>query len=201
MRLDDAPKDRMGRPIVDPVYGALIRAIAGAGVGLDYLAAERILVISGPARRESSASIRPLTYGARGEAGWIKPRIRVGGAAMLYEIALRPKFFGAKSGVERLSVFLHELWHVSARFDGTLAEDRRHAGLRSGQIEDEVGALVDRIRDTAAGALARELFDYEGELRLRAWLTRPPSREPKNTRARLDYDERDLYSSIIEQKA
>lgn len=163
-------------------YRAVIAAVAGE---LRYLDPARILVVAASARRESAASIR----GFGGEsAAYVKPRITIGGARQLYEIALRPKFFRSLDARARREVFVHELWHIAPAFDGTLASDRRHSGPR---IEPEVIDLASRI--------PRELFEYRGELRVDAWLARPPSREPRNTRARLDYDERDLFTSLVEQ--
>lgn len=200
MRLEDAPRDERGRPIADPVYGALTRAIREeAPEVFAHLDAARILVIAAAARRESSASVRPLKSGADGR--YVKPRITVDGAEMAYEIALRPKFFWARTAAQRFEVWVHELWHVSPRFDGTLAEDRRHE--TSASIEREVAEVVSRLstKRGAAAAIAGSLFSYSGELRLNAWLSRPPSRELKGARARLRYSERDLYSAVIEQRS
>lgn len=214
MRLEDAPRDERGRPIADPVYGALIQAIRDEAPDVfAHLDAARILVIAAAARRESSASVRPLKYGAEDTGGsaspnrgpmtgrYVKPRISIGGVEVLYEIALRPKFFLARTAAQRFEVWVHELWHVSPRFDGTLAEDRRHE--TSPAIEREVAEVVSRLstKRGEAAAIAGSLFSFSGELRLNAWLSRPPSRELKGSRARLHYSERDIYSALVEQRS
>src|SRR5262245_38726931 len=113
------------------MYGALIGALARAVPDqLGHLDEKKILVIASAARRESIASIRPLTFGKHEPEGFIKPRVTVHGERMLYELALRPKFFIGMNARERLAIFAHELWHISPDFDGTLAEDRRHDALR-----------------------------------------------------------------------
>lgn len=207
MRLRDLPKDPRGRPIAAPLYGALVDALATVvSDRLGHLDRSRILIVTGAARRESSASIRPLTFGGdppkRERDGFIKPTITMLGEMQLYEIALRPKFFFASTFRERLRIFAHELWHISPDFDGTLASDRRHEDREtSEQIEREVLEIVERFLSSRAAGLAEDLLGYAGELRLPAWLSRPPSREPKTTRARLEYDERDLYLSIVDQTA
>ncbi len=186
------------------MYSALIDALSHVvSDRLGHLDRTRILVIAGPARRESTASIRPLTFGGRPprreSGGFVKPRISMLGIAALYEIVLRPKFYFAGTIRERLRIFAHELWHISPAFDGTLAAERRHEGPEANeQIERDVLEIADRFLNSRAAPIAEELFGYQGELRLPAWLSRPPSREPRKSRGR-DYDERDLYLAIVEQ--
>ena len=51
---------------------------------------------------------------------------------MLYLITLRPLFFRASDPDQRMRTVLHELFHISSRFDGTLHQGRRHARLGKG---------------------------------------------------------------------
>src|SRR5262245_28630857 len=117
-------------------YRAVIAAVAGE---LRYLDPARILVVAASARRESAASIRG--FGGESSA-YVKPRIRIGGVVQLYELALRPRFFLTMSAQLRAETFVHELWHIAPAFDGTLAADRRHVGVK---LEPEVIAIAARI--------------------------------------------------------
>jgi hypothetical protein len=62
-------------------------------------------------------------------AGRRKPIVRVKGRRMLYSITLRPLFFRDSTPRERVETILHELFHISPAFDGTLARTRRHARM------------------------------------------------------------------------
>ena len=82
-------------------------------------------------RRNSRATIRPAHHGSKRPAagGAGKPLIRVKGRRILYVITLRPLWFVASTPEKRIGTILHELYHASARFDGTLHRGRRHARL------------------------------------------------------------------------
>jgi hypothetical protein len=187
------------RPVLDPFLVELVRDLRTADPGrLRHLDAERILFVAGAARLESRASIRPLTFGGsppRYEHGaFAKPHISIRSTPMLYEICLRPRFFLAATPDERLAILAHELWHIAPEFDGTLARARRHVASSAGALEREVRAIVARARDSEA----RAMLSYTGEIEMRAWLSRPPSRIPLQSSLRRDYDERDLHRAILE---
>ncbi|MCK6551791.1 hypothetical protein L6R52_38510 [Myxococcota bacterium] len=198
--------DPQGRPHADPVYQALVAELAvAARSALAHVDPARILFVAGAARRESKASIRPLTFGGappRDTSGpWRKPRIVVDGRLMAYELCLRPRFFLASSAEERLTVLAHELWHTSPAFDGTLDDARRHDRASPHAIERDVGAIVDAWRvHGAPRSKAAWILAHRGELRLSSWLSRPPTRMPIALRSRHAYTERDLFSSIVEQR-
>jgi hypothetical protein len=189
---------RAGWPAVS-AFGALIADLAAAyPKELGHLDPRSILVIAGAARGEARASIRPLTFGGRPPrrvlGDYQKPRIEVGGHEILYELCLRPRYFLGSTAEERLLIFLHELWHISPRFDGSLAEERRHrvAGER------EAATIEGLARAFSPSGPAATVLSHQGELRVLAWLSRPPSRLPKN-RALRSYHDADLYEGRVLQ--
>ena len=188
--------------MADVLLREVVRALVAANpTTLGHVDPQRVLLVAGAARRESRASIRPLTFGGapprREQGGWLKPAITVRGVAPLYEICLRPRFFLEATPEARLLTLAHELWHIDPAFDGTLAEDRRHEVCSPARIEREVRAMVAALAPRQR--LEETVLAHRGELRLSAWLARPPSRIPAGLTTRVDYDERDLYSAILEQ--
>jgi hypothetical protein len=117
---------------------------------------------------------------------------------ILYEICLRPRFFRETPAEERLFIIAHELWHASERFDGTLAEERRHHNADPDWIESEVTGIADQFVST--GSSAAEFLRYTGEIRMLSWLVRPPSRIPPGSSLRTSYDETDLFLAIVESR-
>src|SRR5262252_8742751 len=106
----------------------LIRDLARHVPELAHVKSRSVLVVAGEARGLSRATIRPGNLGpARG--GVRRRFIRVRGRPILYVITLRPLWFAASTPEERIATILHELYHVSTRFDGTLHRGRRHARL------------------------------------------------------------------------
>jgi hypothetical protein len=183
--------DDRGRPIFDALLSGLVRELARVCPELSNVEAERILFVAGAGRLMARASIRPL-------GGRDRPTITIGGASIRYEICLRPRFFLDTPFEERLTIIAHELWHASPAFDGTLAAERRHENAGADRIESEVRQIVDRFR--ASGSPAADFLRHRGELRMRAWLIRPPSRIQPATSLRKSYDERDLFLAIVESR-
>ncbi len=115
---------------------------------------------------------------------------------MLYEICLRPRFFRCASPQERLRILVHELWHISPDFDGSLCRQRRHDTADPQLVEREVSALYEAMLERSS---VPEVLSHTGELRMLAWLSRPPSRVPLEAQHRLEYSEADLFSTVVEQ--
>src|SRR4051812_31579125 len=89
----------------------------------------RIVVVAGEARRASRGTVKPLTFRGgkqRDAEGNRKPLVKLHGRKMLYCVTLRPLFFRDSTVRERVETLLHELFHISPRFDGTLDERHRH---------------------------------------------------------------------------
>ena len=91
-----------------------------------------------------------------------------------------------------METLLHELFHVSPAFDGTLDPERRHARL--GRIFRRRFRPVLRryLRDCPPEILAP--FAYHGEVRILSWLERPPAQHVRG-RSRLRYTEEQLYTA------
>lgn len=115
---------------------------------------------------------------------------------MLYELALRPRFFLEAGPEERVSILAHELYHLSPAFDGTLAETRRHRAAPIGRHDRAAAQIVEAWR--SAGAAGLSAVTGPREVTLRAWKARPPSRLLEPRRERDLYTEADLYPAIIE---
>jgi predicted metallopeptidase len=154
----------------------LIRDVASRLPELAHVDADRVLVVAGEARRASRATIRPAHFPetrARGGAGGRrKPLIRVQGRKILYGITLRPLWFRESTPEQRVSTVLHELYHVSPRFDGTLHRARRHTRLPRSRYERRIRALRDRYLAQAPEEVLAP-FTHGGLVRARMWLERP----------------------------
>ena len=154
----------------------LIRDLAARLPELAHVKPARILVVAGEARRASRATIRPAhfrdTRARGGPGGRRKPLIRIQGRKILYVITLRPLWFRSATPEQRVSTILHELYHASERFDGTLHRGRLHGRLPRPRYERRIRALRDRyLAQAPEEALAP--FTYSGLVRVRMWLERP----------------------------
>jgi predicted metallopeptidase len=148
---------------------------------LSHIRASRILFVAGEARRGSRATIRPM--GGKG-----RPRVSLKGRRALYCITLRPKFFRASTPEQRVATLLHELLHVSPKFDGTLDPERRHSRMREGRFEALLRPLLRRYLTDGDASLLGGL-GHHGEVLARQWLERPTPR----TSARQIYTEKHLF--------
>jgi predicted metallopeptidase len=181
----------------------LIRDVAARVPELAHIRASRILVVAGEARRASRATIRPAHFKEtrhRGSAsdGRTKPLVRVKGRKMLYVITLRPLWFLAPPQ-ERVATILHELYHASTRFDGTLHRGRRHEVLPRSRYN----AKIRRLRDRYLAAAPAELlapFSYEGLARARMWLERPSGFPRAGRSSRRVYTENQLFYGLVEMR-
>ena len=145
-----------------------------------HVQAARILFVAGEARRSSRATVRGL-----GKSG--RPAIKLAGKRALYLVTLRPKFFRASTPEERVETLLHELFHVSSLFDGTLAEDRRHAQLPRRRFDALVRPLLKRYLTAGDAGLLAGLA-HNGEVVARQWLERPTSKGGRRV-----YTEKQLF--------
>ncbi|MCX5731869.1 MAG: hypothetical protein NTY18_11095, partial [Deltaproteobacteria bacterium] len=87
-------------------------------------------------------------------------------------ITLRPLWFRASTPEQRVSTVLHELWHASQRFDGTLHRGRVHTRLPRARYERRIRALRDRYLAQAPEEVLAP-FTYSGVVRARTGLERP----------------------------
>lgn len=183
----------------------LVRDVAARLPELAHVRASRILVVAGEARRSSRATIRPAHFGetraASADGGRTKPVVRVKGRKILYVITLRPLWFLDATPEQRIGTILHELFHASTRFDGTLHRGRRHSRLPLAAYNRRVRALLHRYLATAPPEILAP-FSYEGLARARMWLERPAAyyREPEY-RGRRVYTERQLFYGPVRMRA
>lgn len=146
----------------------LVRDLAARLPELGHVRASALLVVAGEARGVSRASIGPIT--ARGRGG---PKvITYRGRRLLYVMTLRPLWFLASTPEERVSTVIHELYHCSTRFDGTLHRSRKHARLARRAYDARVRALLGRYLARAPPEVLAP-FAHEGLVRVRIWLRRP----------------------------
>lgn len=163
------------RPNFNRTVRALLQDVSSRMEEFAHIKSSRILVVAGEARRASRATVKPLMFpGGRPtdeETGYRRPLVRIRGKKILYTITLRPLFFRESSPQARIGTILHELFHVSKAFDGTLSERRRHAAMGDGFVK-ELRPLVRRyLRECPAELKAQ--FAYHGEVRVAQWLERP----------------------------
>jgi hypothetical protein len=187
------------RPNLNKIIRALIRDIAAKMPEFAHVRASRILVIAGEARRASRGTVKPLCFrGGRStdRTGRRKPIIRIKGKRMLYCITLRPLFFRSSTPKSRIETVMHELFHMSRRFDGTLHSGRRHSVLGK-EFPRKLRPLVRRYLKQCPPELLKA-FAYTGELRVLQWLQRPgPAYLPGTPRVRKVYTEEQLYYGIV----
>ena len=179
------------RPQLGTVTRQLIRDAARKVSELSHVRASRILVVAGEARRASRATIRPLGNKLRQSKGR-RPRVVLNGRRILYVITLRPMFFRRSTAEARVETLLHELFHISGRFDGTLHRGRRHSLLPGKRFSALLGPLVERYLAAMDPAI-REALGRRGEVLVRQWLERPPIRISPRSSGRLLYTEDQLF--------
>ena len=163
-----------------------------------HLVPAKVLVVAGEARRGSRGSVKPLAFArgkSRDRSGARKPVVRVNGRRMLYCVTLRPLFFRDSRPEQRLETLLHELYHVSPAFDGTLDPVRRHARM-GGTFSRRLRPVVRRyLRQCPPEVLAP--FRHHGPVRILAWLERPPATHARG-RSRRVYTEEQLYTATVQ---
>ena len=189
----------MARPNMTLAVRRLIRDIARRLPELSHVRASRILVVAGEARRASRATIRPAHAPAseRRRRGAVKPEIRLRGRNILYVITLRPLWFVGSTPEQRIATVLHELYHVSPRFDGTLHRARRHALLPRRRYDARIRRLRDRYLEHAPDHVV-EPFSYEGVVTVRMWLERPSAWvDDDDDRGRRVYAEGQLFLGVM----
>lgn len=95
----------------------------------------------------------------RDGTAWVWPDIRVGGRQVLYYISYFMPRFMDQPPRQRLHTLLHELYHISPKFNGDL---RRFAGRNEfhGNSRAEFDGVVDDLLEEALGHLDAERFPF-----------------------------------------
>jgi len=182
----------------------LIRDAARRIPELAHVRASRILVVAGEARRASRATIRPAhfreTRARGGRDGLRKPLIRIAGRKILYVITLRPLWFRGSTPEQRVGTILHELWHASERFDGTLHRGRTHGRLPGARYARRIRVLRNRYLEEAPPAIVAP-FTHSGVVLARMWLERPVgSYRPGEYGGRRTYTEKQLFTGLVRMR-
>ncbi len=180
-----------GRPQLGPQLREIIRDAAARLPELAHVRASQLLIVAGEARRGSRATIRPL-----GGKGKRHPEVRFRGKRVLYVITLRPRFFRDSTPEARVETLLHELYHISTRFDGTLHRGRRHSVLHGPRFARRLRPLVRRYLAAMPPELLTAL-SHDGEVLVRQWLEKPGSTSKGGT-VRRRYDDRHLIIGPVE---
>ena len=187
------------RPDLNLAITALFEDVATRMPEFGHVRPERVIVVAGEARRASRGAVKPLTFaGARGRdaLGNRKPIVRVHGKRMLYCITLRPLFFRGSTAHARVGTLIHELFHVSVLFDGTLDASHRHATMGPA-FDTRMRPLLRRYLRHCPPELLGP-FGYTGEVRIQQWLERPPaSYSPARGRVRRVYSEAQLFQANV----
>ena len=186
------------RPNFNQAVKALIKDIAASVAEYSHIRPLRILVVAGEARRASRGTVKPLTFeGSKSldKGGKVKPVVRIRGRRMLYCITLRPLFFRSSTPESRITTLLHELFHISTKFDGTLSPARRHSKLGK-DFSKRLRPIVRRYLKRCPPELWAP-FAYDGEVKVNQWLERPgPSYSTLNGNRRV-YTEEQLFLGVI----
>ncbi len=180
-----------GRPQLGPILRRLARDAAARLPELAHIRASQLLFVAGEARRGSRATIRPL-----GGKDRRRPEVHFRGKRILYLVTLRPRFFRDSTPEARVATILHELYHVSTRFDGTLHRGRRHEALPGKHFGRRLRPLVRRYLEAMPPEL-RDALAYDGEVLARQWLEKPPL-TAKHGLARRRYDDAHLFIGPVE---
>jgi predicted metallopeptidase len=176
----------------------LVRDVAARVPELAHVRAQAVLVVAGEARRNSRATIRPARPRRAGRGA--APSIRVKGREILYVITLRPLWFLSSRSEQRISTILHELYHASTRFDGTLHRGRRHARLPRRRYDRKIRALLRRYLAAAPEEVLAP-FAHHGVVRARMWLERPGGPREEDETARRLYTEKQLFYGLVRMKS
>jgi len=185
------------RPNITLAVKRLIRDAAIRVPELAHVRASRVLVVAGEARRSSRATIQPAHGSSRTKgSGRTRPAINVKGREILYVITLRPLWFRESTPEDRVRTVLHELYHASTRFDGTLHYGRRHARLPQPAYADRIDELAARYLDEAPEEILAP-FARRGLVRARMWLERPSAHRGERQANRRTYTERQLYYGLV----
>lgn len=167
-----------------------------------HIDARRVLVIAGEARRASRGTVKPLAFTGRKRRdvlGRRKPLVKVGGLRVLYSITLRPLFFRRSTARQRVATLLHELFHISRDFDGTLDHRRRHGAAGAG-FEEEFRPVERRAWRLLPDELKRA-FGHDGEVRVRQWLEKPQAwAVGERASQRSLYTEAHLFDGVVRMK-
>ncbi len=190
------------RPDFNHAVRALLEHIAKTMPEFAHLEPKRVMVVAGEARRASNATVKPLAFAGRkrtDEWGRKKPLVKLHGRRMLYCITLRPLFFRASTPHARVTTLLHELFHVSTAFDGTLDEKRRHSAMGR-RFNKVFNPLVKKLLKSLPDEVLQP-FAYHGEVRVQQWLERPSAWTPKNKRTQRSlYTEAQLFEGIVRMR-
>lgn len=190
------------RPDFTQAVHALIAHVARAHAEFKHLDARRILVVSGEARRASRGTVKPFTFADKKRTdsmGRRKPLVKIRGRQMLYSITLRPLFFRRSTPRQRVATVLHELFHISHHFDGTLDHQRRHD--EAGEGFEATFSPVERRVWKRLPAQIIAPFAYDGEVRVLQWLEKPQSWMPgERASHRKLYTEAHLFEGVVRLK-
>lgn len=181
---------------------AFIRHVATTMPEFRHLVPEAIVVVAGEARRASRGTVKPLAFagGKRTDGfGRQKPMVKVNGHRVLYCITLRPLFFRSSSARDRVGTLLHELFHISRKFDGTLDRARRHARMGK-RFDQAIRPLVRRCWASLPAEL-KQALSHDGEVKVLQWLERPGAWLPgERASGRRTYTEAHLFTGIVRLK-
>ncbi len=183
------------RPNINHAVRALLRDICRTVPEFQHIRPARILIVAGEARRASRATCKPLAFAGSGgsdPAGRRKPVVKIRGRKMYYCITLRPLFFRSGTARARVTTLMHELFHISRSFDGTLSDAHRHSRLGE-QFEARLRPIARHYWKHCPPELWAPLA-HDGEVRVLQWLERPgPAFLPERPRMRKLYTEEQLF--------
>lgn len=159
---------------------------------MSHVRAHSVLVVAGEARRASRGTIRPLCFQENAshrssDGSRLRPRVYFKGKRVRYLITLRPLFFRRSTVEQRIETILHELYHASQAFDGTLDPERRHRVMPQPEFRAALVPMLERYLLVCPPEI-RESLAFDGEVLVRQWLEKPsisfPADAPRKYRRR-----------------
>jgi hypothetical protein len=183
-------------PNFNKAVRALLQDVCKTTPEFAHVRPSRILVVAGEARRASRGTVKPLMRPGPRKGERRKPVVKLRGRRMLYCITLRPLFFRASTPEARIGTLLHELFHISPKFDGTLDPEHRHARIGGG-FAKALRPIVKRYLSRCPPELWAP-FAFDGEVMVQQWLERPSAYfVPARGQGRRVYTEEQLFQGPV----
>jgi len=159
---------------------------------LSHCDSQRILITLGQAKDKSRASIRGFYHHTKQHQ---KPMVFFRRVRMRYEIVLRPLFFLKSTPKQRLQTLIHELYHCTHSFDGTLAIERRHGCMHKDTFKVAIQQLLTHYSKDMPTWVIQALSGSQ-EVAMLQWIHRPPNLclSPSNRKM---YNHQDLFLGSI----
>lgn len=159
---------------------------------LSHCDSQRVLITLGQAKDKSRASIRGFYHPTKQHQ---KPIVFFRRMRIRYEIILRPLFFFKSTPRQRLQTLIHELYHCTHTFDGTLAIERRHACMHTDVFKMAIQHMLSHYYKVMPSWVLSAVSGTQ-EVSMFQWIQRPPNLCSSEIKRKM-YNHQDLFLSDI----